>query len=293
MNAQIVLGALAGLLILPVAYAVIRALFVAVEDEEAVLVQVMGKHTKTLTRPGLHFLPSVLLPWVRTTAVSLRKDFRHIEGIHINDARGTTVLVDLWVEFRIAEPQKAMFQVEDWDRSLQKLLTHSAIFILGNREFHQILCDRSELGNRLEKDIAAETSRWGIAVELAFIRNVRLLPEVSRQVFDAVAAHLERAKADIEEEGRLRAAMLEAETAKQVAALVADAKGQYPLAIGRAFDKLRENPEVFHAYNALYELSVLRPHRMVAFSGFGGAELRPVDALMSPEHALPPPVDAE
>jgi len=291
-NAQLVLGALAGVLILPALYAAIRALFVAVEDEEAVLVQVMGKHTRTLTRPGLHFLPSALLPWVRTTAVSLRKDFRHIEGIHINDARGTTVLVDLWVEFRIAEPQKAMFQVEDWDRSLQKLLTHSAIFILGNREFHQILCDRSELGSRLEKDIAAETSRWGIAVELAFIRNVRLLPEVSRQVFDAVAAHLERAKADIEEEGRLRAAMLEAETAKQVAALVADAKGQYPLAIGRAFDKLRENPEVFHAYNALYELSVLRPHRVVAFSGFGGAELRPVDALMSPEHALPP-VDAE
>jgi hypothetical protein len=62
---------------------------------------------------------------------------------------------------------------------------------------------------------------------------------------------------------------------------VADAKGQYPRAIGRAFAKLRANPEVFRAYNELYSLSVLRPHRTVAFSGFAPMELRSIDALMA------------
>jgi regulator of protease activity HflC (stomatin/prohibitin superfamily) len=275
------LAAAAGVLIIPALYGLFRCFTIEIEDDEALLVKRLGRHTRTLTRAGLHFFPERLLPWVKLVRVSLRRDFRHFEGIHINDARGTTVLVDLWLELRIKEPEKALFQVEDWDRSLQNLVTHSAIFILGNREFHEILCDRSELGHHLEQDIAVETARWGIEIELVFIRNVRLLPEVSRQVFVAVAARLERAKADIEEEGRLRVALLEADTAARIAQLVADAKGQYPAAVGRVFSRLRSEPEVFKAYNELYELSLIRPHRTIAFSGFREGELRAVDALMA------------
>jgi hypothetical protein len=62
--------------------------------------------------------------------------------------------------------------------------------------------------------------------------------------------------------------------------LVAEAKGQYPRAIGRAFAKLQANPEVFRAYNELYSLSVIRPHRTVAFSGFAPTVRRSVDALL-------------
>jgi hypothetical protein len=63
---------------------------------------------------------------------------------------------------------------------------------------------------------------------------------------------------------------------------VAEAKGQYPLAIGRALGRLKPEPEVFAAYNELYELSLVRPHRTVAFRGFGEGELRAVDAAMLP-----------
>jgi len=51
-------------------------------------------------------------------------------------------------------------------------------------------------------------------------------------MFETVAARLERAKARVEEEGRLNVAMLDAETAAKVAKLIADAKSQYPLALG-------------------------------------------------------------
>lgn len=277
---RLVFGVLAGMALFPLLISIGRLMTVEVDDEEAVLVTSFGRLVRTLREPGMQWMPARMLPWVTLRTVSLRRDFRLFDDVHVNDARGTTLMVDLWLEFRIEDPAKAIFGVADWDRALQNLVSHAATSILGNREFSQILSDRTELGERLQQDISDETARWGLKIERVFIRNVKLLPEVSRQIFGTIAARLERAKAALDENGRLAAAQLEADTGVKVAALVAEAKAQYPLAVGRAFSALRDQPEVLKAYQELYELSLLRPHRTVAFRGFEGEAMRAVDAAM-------------
>lgn len=275
------IGLVFGVGLFPLLALLFKKVSIWVEDGEAVLVTRFGKLVATLKKPGLHMMVSRIFPWVETHVVSLKRDYRHFQNVHVNDARGTTVIVDLWLEVRVEDPVKALFHVADWNASLQNLVSHAATSILGNLDFKQILCDRTELATILQRDIGQETARWGVKVELAFIRNVSLLPEVSRQIFETIAARLERAKADIDEEGRLAVAELEAKTSVQVASLVAEAKGQYPLAIGRAFESLKRVPGLFDAYNELYGLSLVRPHRTVAFRGFG-ADLRATDAAMIP-----------
>jgi regulator of protease activity HflC (stomatin/prohibitin superfamily) len=277
---QLVIGIAVGLLALPLGMLLLRALTVQVADEEAVLVTHFGKLVHTFRTPGLHVHVAKLLPWTGHERVSLRRDFRHFKNVHVNDARGTTVIVDLWLEFRVADPARAMFSVADWNRSLTNLVAHAATSILGSREFRQILNDRTELGTLLQNDISHETQRWGLEIENVFIRNVSLLPEVSRQMFETIAARLERAKAHVDEIGRLQVAQLEADTAMRVADLVAEAKGQYPLAIGRALADVKRKPPIFRAYNELYDLSLVRPHRTVTFRGFTDGELRAADAAM-------------
>lgn len=286
-NLELALGVLLGVGVVPLLVFLFRGMTIEVEDEEAVLVTSFGRLVETFTVPGLHVYPSKLMPWTQRTRVSLRRDFRRFENVHVNDSRGTTVIVDLWVELRVDDPAKAIFSVTDWDRALSNLVSHATTSILGGREFREILCDRTELGELLTKDIAAETDAWGLQIERVFIRNVSLLPEVSRQMFETIAARLERAKADIEETGRLDAAMLEAETQRRVASLVAEAKGQYPAAVGRALASLQPGSKVFTAYNQLYELSLVRPHRTIAFRGFAPEEVRAVDAAMLPLEPLP------
>ena len=276
----LLVGIACGLVAIPIVVFLFRAVTVQVEDNEAVLVTSFGKLNRTLDRPGLHLLPPQLFPWVSLQTISLRHDFRDFREVHVNDARGTTVTVDLWLEFRITDPKRASFQVADWDRSLQNLVCHAATSILGNREFRQILCDRTELSELLRRDIIEETQRWGIEVELLLIRNVNLLPEVSRQLFESVAARLERVKADVEENGRLSVAQFEADTSVRIAGLVAEAKAQYPLAVGKALAELAATPQLLEAYRSLYALSLVRPHRTIAFSGFAADELQAVDAAM-------------
>jgi regulator of protease activity HflC (stomatin/prohibitin superfamily) len=277
---QAVVAGFAGLMTLPILFWIFRRMSVAIEDETTALITSFGKVEKILGTPGLHFLPTKLLPWVRIISVTRKLDFRQYDSIHVNDCRGTTVVIDLWVEVRICAPELALFNVESWERSLQSLLTSSATSILGTQEFNLILSNRGELGAAIREDLKDETSRWGIAVDQVFISKLSLIPEVAQHLFDTVAARLERAQADIEEAGRLKAAMLEADTSAQVAAFIAEAKGQYSLAVSRAYQQLATNPELFKAYRELYELSLIKPHRTVAFQGFGEADLAAAEAAM-------------
>lgn len=282
------LGIVLGLIAIPLVTALFRAMTIEVEDEEVALVLRFGKHVETFKTPGLHTFPARILPWVKVEKVSLQRDFRSFEDVHVNDVSGTTVMIDLWVEFRVTDAAKALFAVEDWDRSLRNLVVHTATSILGDQRFEDILTDRTALGERLRGEIVDETARWGVAVEAVFVRNVKLLPEVSRQVFQTIAAGLERAKAEIDENGRLAAAQLEADTSAKVAKHVAEAKGQYPAAIGRSLARMDRSPEVRVAYEELYALSVVRPHRVVGFRGFEADGLRAIDAAMLPADGAPP-----
>ncbi len=278
----LIAGLAVGLAVIPVLTFALMQLVVQVAESEAVLITSFGKHTKTLDSAGWHWLPSRLAPWVQLHRVSLRRDSQTLQRIHINDARGTSVMLDLWMEVRVTDPAKATFAVVDWDKQLHDLVIHATGALLGNREFSDILSDRIQLGRQLCEELAAETQRWGIAIEQVYLQQVALLPEVSRQMLDSIAARLERAKADVEEEGRQRVALLDAETSRNCARLVAQAKAQYPLAVSRALARLADAPEVRDAYHQLYELSQVRPHRTVAFTGFGPGELRAVDAAMVP-----------
>lgn len=280
-------GILLGLAVIPFLGLLVRAFRTEVEDGEVILVTRFGKLSRKLERPGWHWLFDRVMPWTKTYRVSMRSDFRDFPNICINDARGTTVVVDVWLEFRVVDPVSATFDIADWNYSLKHLVAHAVITILGNREFKQILTDRNELGEMLKRDIGEETARWGIQVELAFIKNISLLPEVSQQLFHAVAARLERAKADLEERGRQQVALLQAETSAKVATLVAEAKGQYPAAVGRAYARLKQDPKVFEAYRELYELSTLRPAQTVTFKDFTDGDMRPIEAAMLPPVTQP------
>ena len=275
-------GVALGHFLIPVIAWVVRGMIIEVEDEHAVLVTRFGAHVETLRTPGAHLRPAKLLPWVKTFPISLARDFRHFTNVHVNDAKGTTVLVDLWVEIRVVDPVRSRFAVEDWNHALQSLITYAATAILSERDFQGILHDRTELGERLLREVAPETERWGVSVERAFVRNVNLLPEVARHVFQTVATRIERAKAVVEERGHIDAARIEAEADLRCAAFVAEAKAQYPLAVGRGLAVLRDDPKVFEAYQSLYALAQVRPARTVAFLGFDEGSPRAVDAAMLP-----------
>jgi len=282
-----IIGLIAGIVFIPTIYLIIKYFTIQVENETNVLICKFGKLSKVITEPGLHLWIQKVLPWNKIYHVSLKKDFRCFEGIHVNDSRGTTIIIDLWVEFKIYSPEKALFQVENLEKFLQSVLANSATATLGTYEFKKILSSRNQVCAVLKENIKNEAERWGLSIDFIFISKLSLHPDVSQQLMDTIAAQLEKTKADVEEAGRLDAQILEAETASKVANLVAEARGQYSLSVSKAYKKLSNNYELLEAYKRLYELSLLKPHRTVAFHGFSEHEVKSMEAAMT----LPPPFD--
>jgi regulator of protease activity HflC (stomatin/prohibitin superfamily) len=246
---------------------------VTVPEGHEVLQLRFGKLASRRKDAGLVGALKRLIFWHDWITVSCQWDERMYKAIETNDNSGTIVGVDLRVTFRIVDPAKALFEVDDWEAALESTTLHDAAATLAGKDRAMFLKSAPELSSLLSETVRAEMATYGIEVRDVRIMNVEFRPEVTRQMFEAVAAKLEVAKAEYEERGRTDAALLLARTEQQVSELEARAKTESLKAVGRAYEELRKRPEVFDAYSQLYRLSQLDPSRVVSFDGFTDGEL--------------------
>jgi regulator of protease activity HflC (stomatin/prohibitin superfamily) len=251
----------------------LKWLYVYNPEGHEVLQLRFGKLQASTREPGLLGFFKRLRPWDSWITVSHQWDERIYRSIETNDNQGTIVQVDLRVAFRIDDGDKALFSVDDWESALESTTLHEAAAQLAGKDRSLFLHSAPELSDGLTKAIATAMKSYGIVVQSVRLMNVEFRPEVTRQMFETVAAKLEVAKAEYEERGRTDAALLLARTEQRVAELEARAKTESLKAVGRAYRELRGRPEVFEAYTDLYRLSKLDPSRVVSFEGFDEGEL--------------------
>lgn len=273
---QIDTNFLIGLHAIPVGVAVVvflfKRLWVSNPEGHETLQLRFGKLQQRSTQSGL-VGATRLRPWDKFITVSRQWDERVFRNVESNDSQGTMVQVDLRVTFRITDAERALFAVHDWEAALESTTLHEAAAALAGKDRMLFLRSAPELALELTALLKKTMAAYGIEVNDVRIMNVEFRPEVARQMFEAVAAKLEVAKAEQEERGRTDAALLIARTEQQVAELEARAKTESLKAVGRAYQELRQRPEVFEAYEHLYRLSQLDPSRVVSFDGFEEGEL--------------------
>lgn len=255
------------------------------EQTESFLLR-FGKIERILKVPGLYFLPQKVLPWYELISVSKQIDYRNFKGIQVNDRNGTTIIVDLWMEFRITDTYKALFSVESWEEVLESVVIHSTASILCSQSIEEILKHRTELSEHLKQSIEAETARWGLSLHTAMIQNIGLRPEISKQFFQSVAARIERTTALIQEEGRLQVAKLEASTAYKIAELNGLSRSQLPMEIGKFYQSLSTEPQQQKKFIQYWELMNLDPKKTVTVSGFSSGPLEIIEATKAVESIL-------
>lgn len=258
--------------VLIAAIVLFKRLVIANPESHEVLQLRFGKLQRRVAEPGL-IGATRIWPWDRWITVSKQLDERIFRGVESNDSNGTSVQVDLRVTFRIADGERALFAVHDWEEALESSTVHEAAAALAGKDRALFLRCASELSEALTASVRRTMAAYGVEIHEVRIMNVQFRPEVARQMFEAVAAKLEVAKAEYEERGRTDAALLLARTEQRVAELEARAKTESLKAVGRAYHVLRETPEIYEAYTALYQLSQLDPARVVSFDGFPAGAL--------------------
>lgn len=119
------------------------------------------------------------------------------------------VTVDAIVYYKIADPQAAVLNVEDYKKATQLGAATALRDLIGKSNLDQLLAERESLAEMIRIHIDTLTSEWGIKVSNVEIRDVSI-PE---KLEDAIARE---AEAEREKRARLKLAEAEKLTAQTI-----------------------------------------------------------------------------
>ncbi|MDY7548980.1 SPFH domain-containing protein [Glaciimonas sp. CA11.2] len=268
--------------ILLLTFYLIRYAAVVVQPEEVVLLLSHGRCREDIYTSGIHFRPYLWIPGHRIIRISRQLEHQCFRDIQVNDAVGTTLRIDIWMDYKVSNARKSMFAIESWRTALNQLVPDVLMTQTGRVRLENLLSDRESIAESVFEGVRTEALKWGVSIASLFIQDVRVLPDISRQLSSLVAAQIEMKKSHLEEEGRIKIQVLDAQTEVRVAELQARAKSMHPIGVARAYSKMADHPGLLERFQELYQLSLLPSGRVVSFVGFEGSEIGPLDAMMIP-----------
>jgi len=152
--------------------------------------------------PGL----IILIPLIdKMVKVSLRVITLDIPTQDIITKDNVSVKVNAVLYFRVVDPQKAIVEVEDYLFATGQLAQTTLRSILGQVELDELLSNREEINDKMQKIVDEQTDAWGIKVSLVELKHVDLPTEMQRAMAKQAEAERDRRAKIIHAEGEFQA----------------------------------------------------------------------------------------
>jgi regulator of protease activity HflC (stomatin/prohibitin superfamily) len=142
------------------------------------------------------------------------------------------VAIDYVVYMRVTDPEAAIINVTDFTWAVRNLATTTLRAVIGDITVEEVLSQRDRINRALQQKLAAETDRWGLAVQAIEIREITPAPDIQQAMTRLLTADRTKRALITESEGDRQAAINRAEGAKRGAIL--DAEGERESQILRA-----------------------------------------------------------
>ena len=176
----------------------LRVLF---EYERGVIFR-LGKLTRA-KGPGLIFL--VPFGVERMKKMDLRIVALDIAPQDTITKDNVTLRVNAVVYFRVADPTKAVVEIEDYYFATSQLAQTTLRSVIGQSELDQLLAERERINENVRVIIDQGTDQWGIEVTGVEIKDIDLPQEMKRAMAKQAEAERERRAKVISAEGEYQA----------------------------------------------------------------------------------------
>ena len=213
------------------------------------LVERLGKYNRTL-RPGINFiipfLDSIKVPNITTydkdpanpekaqtrlryivssagdiPTVEIIMDPPSIDAISKDNA---IVYPDAILYFRIVDPVKATYEVENLGLAVYKLLETTLRQQIGTLTADEVIVGRELIGASIKSALEEASSAWGTAITRVELEEVRFDEDVTKALSDQRAAELQGRALVAKNEREREATIIAAEADKQKVILQAEAE---------------------------------------------------------------------
>jgi regulator of protease activity HflC (stomatin/prohibitin superfamily) len=239
------------LVIVAVLAALARASFKVIGQAEVMVIERLGRFHR-VARSGLN----ILVPYIErpksidvryfevavggqkkvtagsTTRIDLREQVLNFPSQPVITKDNVTIDIDAVVYYRVADPQKATYAVQNLPYALETLTKTTLRNIVGEMELDSTLASRDAINTRMREVIEEAAIGWGVDLTRVELQAIEPPRDIQQSMELQMRAERERRAAVTNAEATKRAAILESEGVRE--AQVRRAEGEKDAAILRA-----------------------------------------------------------
>jgi regulator of protease activity HflC (stomatin/prohibitin superfamily) len=183
----------------------------------------LGRYTAT-KGPGLVIVPA---GFARMKRVSLRVVATDVPAQDVITRDNISVKVNAVLYFRVAHPELAIMEIEDYLYATGQLAQTTLLSVLGQVELDELLADRRKVNDLLKQIIDERTDFWGVEVSAVEIKDVLLPDTMRRAIARQAEAERERRAKVISAQGELQASETLAQAARMLSSQPASLQLRY------------------------------------------------------------------
>ena len=219
-----------------------------VRPVDSVLVERFGKFVKKLN-PGFNFI----IPIIESAIyVNMTENMVDVPPQTVITRDKLNVEVDAVVYYRVADANKAIYNIKDYKGQLISLARTTLRALLGKMTLSEANENRKEINAALEESLDKETVNYGVyvlRVEIQKIEPPRDIVEAMNGVFKAeqfkIAAKEQALALQEKAEGEKQAKIKEAEGMRQQDILIAEGKSRAIQLVNEAAEKYFKGGAIF------------------------------------------------
>src|ERR687896_1732910 len=167
-----------------------------------------------------------------TSRIDLREQGLNFPSQPVITKDNVTIDIDAVLYYRIADPQKATYSIQNLPYALETLTRTTLRNIVGDMELDQTLASRDLINKKMREVIEEASIGWGVDVTRVELQAIEPPRDIQQSMELVMRAERERRAAVTNAEASKRAAILESEGQRE--AQVRKAEGEKEAAVLRA-----------------------------------------------------------
>ena len=199
-----------------------------VNQSEKGIVLRLGKYQRTVG-PGVNFIFPFIEELIK---IDVRERVINVEPQKVITKDNVTVTVDAVIYYKVVDPVKAEFEVEDFDTAATTLAQTNLRNLIGDKTLDETLVARDVINTNLRDVLDEATQNWGVKITRVEVQKIDPPPEITEAMSLQMKAEREKRAMVLQAEGVKQSQILEAEGKRQKAIL--EAEGEAKAKIVRA-----------------------------------------------------------
>ncbi|GIW63041.1 MAG: paraslipin [Patescibacteria group bacterium] len=198
-----------------------KSIYVIKQFERGIVIR-FGKYHR-LIQPGINFIFPFLDSVIK---VDVRERVINVDPQKVITKDNVTVEVDAVIYYKVVDPVKAEFEVEDFDYAATTLAQTNLRNIIGDKTLDETLVARDIINENLRDVLDEATNNWGVKITRVEVQKIDPPVEITDAMSLQMKAEREKRAMILKAEGIKQSQILEAEGKKEKQVLEAQGQAQ-------------------------------------------------------------------